>query len=652
MDVYHKILEKYWGYPAFRPLQEDIIHAVCEGKDTLGLMPTGGGKSITFQVPALVMEGICIVVTPLIALMKDQVDNLRRLGIKATAVYSGMTRQEIIAQLENCIFGDYKFLYVSPERLSTDIFLSKLQAMNVCLLVIDESHCISQWGYDFRPSYMKIADVREQLPGVPVLALTATATPEVVNDIQERLHFKEKNVFRKSFARKNLSYIVRRTEDKINSLVYILGKVPGTAIVYVRNRKRTKEVATILREAGISADFFHAGLNRDEKTLRQNRWKNNECRVIVSTNAFGMGIDKPDVRLVVHLDMPGSLEEYYQEAGRAGRDEQRAYAVALCSNTDTAKLKKRLADEYPDREFISRVYDALGNYYQIAMGYGLDTVHDFSLIDFCSAYKFSLLQAHHALKILELAGYIEYTEEQDNASRLVFSATRDELYKFLHQEKKTDDVIQCILRSYTGLFSDYVYINEGLISTRTGLSQQEIYDILIRLSKYRIVNYIPHKKTPLIIYTRTREELKYLSIPRSAYEERKERFENRMNQVIEYINEDRVCRSRMLISYFGEKGISDCGCCDVCLAKNDSGLNNHTFNAIRDTLFETLEEIGSQEVKKLSEELSFPADKVITVVRFLAEHDDRFSLEDGTLSLTKTNTVSDNEQHAGKTRTQ
>lgn len=644
MDVYHKILEKYWGYPAFRPLQEDIIHSVCEGKDTLGLMPTGGGKSITFQVPALVMEGICIVVTPLIALMKDQVDNLRRLGIKATAVYSGMTRQEIIGQLENCIFGDYKFLYVSPERLATDIFLSKLQAMNVCLLVIDESHCISQWGYDFRPSYMKIADVREQLPGVPVLALTATATPEVVNDIQERLHFKEKNVFRKSFARKNLSYIVRRTEDKINSLVYILGKVPGTAIVYVRNRKRTKEVATILREAGISADFFHAGLNRDEKTLRQSRWKNNECRVIVSTNAFGMGIDKPDVRLVVHLDMPGSLEEYYQEAGRAGRDEQRAYAVALCSNTDTAKLKKRLADEYPDREFISRVYDALGNYYQIAMGYGLDTVHDFSLIDFCSAYKFSHLQAHHALKILELAGYIEYTEEQDNASRLVFSATRDELYKYLHQDKKTDEVIQCILRSYTGLFSDYVYINEGLISTRTGLSQQEIYDVLIGLSKYRIVNYIPHKKTPLIIYTRTREELKYLSIPRSAYEERKERFENRMNRVIEYINEDRVCRSRMLISYFGEKGISDCGCCDICLAKNDSGLNNHTFNAIRDTLLETLEETGSREVKKLSEELSFPADKVITVVRFLAEHDDRFSLEDGTLSLTKTNTVSDNEQ--------
>jgi len=643
VDVYHKILEKYWGYPAFRPLQEDIIHSVCEGKDTLGLMPTGGGKSITFQVPALAMEGICIVVTPLIALMKDQVDNLRRLGIKATAVYSGMTRQEIIAQLENCIFGDYKFLYVSPERLGTDIFKSKLQAMNVCLLVIDESHCISQWGYDFRPSYLSIADIREELPGVPVLALTATATPEVVNDIQERLHFREKNVFRKSFVRKNLSYIVRQTEDKINSLIYILGKVPGTAIVYVRNRKRTKEIAVLLQQAGISADFFHAGLNRDDKNLRQSRWKNNECRVIVSTNAFGMGIDKPDVRLVVHMDMPGSLEEYYQEAGRAGRDEQRAYAVALCSNIDCTKLKKRLADEFPDRDFISRVYDALGNYYQIAMGFGLDTVHDFSLVDFCTAYKFSHLQAHHALKILELAGYIEYTEEQENASRLVFTATRDELYKYLHQDKKTDEVIQTILRSYTGLFSDYVYINEGLISTRTGLSQQEIYEVLVGLSKYRIVNYIPHKKTPLIIYTRTREEIKYLSIPRSAYEERKERFESRINRVMEYINENRICRSRMLISYFGEKGTSDCGCCDVCLAKNDSGLNNHTFNTIRDALQKALTD-GPQEAKKLTENLPFPADKIITVIRYLADHDEHFSLEDGIISLTKMNTMSDNEQ--------
>lgn len=632
MDIYHEILEKYWGYPAFRPLQEDIIHSVCAGKDTLGLMPTGGGKSITFQVPALSMEGICIVVTPLIALMRDQVDNLRRLGIKATAVYSGMGRQEIITQLENCIFGNYKFLYVSPERLGTEIFQTKLQAMNVCLLVVDESHCISQWGYDFRPSYFSIADIREQLPGIPVLALTATATQEVVDDIQERLHFKEKNVFKKSFIRKNLAYIVRHTEDKIETLTYILGKVPGTAIVYVRNRKRTKEIALALQQAGISADYFHAGLNREEKSLRQKRWKENECRVIVSTNAFGMGIDKPDVRLVVHIDMPGSLEEYYQEAGRAGRDEQKAYAVALCSDGDCTKLKKRLSDEFPDKDFIKRVYEALGNYHQIAVGFGLDTVHDFSLADFCSAYKFSLLQAHHALKILELAGYIEYTEEQDNASRLMFNATRDELYRYRNQDKKTDEVIQVILRSYTGLFADYVYINEGVIATRTGISQQKLYDILIGLSKFRIVNYIPQKKTPLIIYRRTREETKYVVIPRSAYEERKERFEKRITCVLNYINEERLCRSRMLVTYFGEKDAEDCGCCDTCLAKNDSGLSNKDFNAIRDALLANLTD-EAKDIKEVTGALPFPMEKCITAIRFLADHDERFVVESGRIRI-------------------
>lgn len=633
MDIYHEILEKYWGYTSFRPLQEDIIRSVAKGDDTLGLMPTGGGKSITFQVPALTMEGVCIVVTPLIALMKDQVDNLRRLGIKATAVYSGMSRMEIITQLENCIFGGYKFLYVSPERLKTEIFLSKLHAMNVCLLVVDESHCISQWGYDFRPSYLSIADIRESLPNnVPVLALTATATPEVVHDIQRRLHFKKENVFKKSFVRENLSYIVRHTEDKMGMLVHILSRVPGTAIVYVRNRQRTKEVATLLRKEGIQADFFHAGLNREEKELRQNRWKRDECRVMVSTNAFGMGIDKPDVRVVVHLDMPGSLEEYYQEAGRAGRDGQRAYAVALCSNIDCTKLRKRLSDEFPDRELIGRVYDALGNYCQVAMGFGLDTVHDFSLADFCSAYKFSQLQAHHALKMIDMAGYIEYTEEQDNASRLLFTVTRDELYSYLHQEGKTDEVLQCILRSYTGLFADYVYIDEGIIATRTGISRDEVYNTLVGLSKYHIINYIPQKKTPLVIYTRTREEVRYLSIPRSVYEERKERFEARINRVIEYINESRVCRSRLLTSYFGEKNAADCGCCDVCLAKNSSGLTNHTFNAIREALLSALKD-GPMDAKQLTESLPFPANKLITAIRFLAEHDEMFSLEDGVVSL-------------------
>jgi len=595
-------------------------------------MPTGGGKSITFQVPTLAMEGLCIVVTPLIALMKDQVDNLRRLGIKATAVYSGMNRHEIITQLENCIFGDYKFLYVSPERLGTEIFRSKLQAMNVCLLVVDESHCISQWGYDFRPSYLKIVDIRDELPGVPVLALTATATSEVVNDIQTRLHFKEKNLFKKSFSRPNLSYSVRQTDDKLGVLINILNKIQGTAIVYVRNRKRTKEIATILQQAGISADFFHAGLNREEKTIRQNRWKNNECRVIVSTNAFGMGIDKPDVRVVVHIDMPGSLEEYYQEAGRAGRDEQKAYAVALCSGVDNAKLKKRLADEYPDKDFIIRIYEALGNYYQIAVGYGLDTVHDFSLVEFCTAYKFAFLPTHHALKILELSGYIEYTEEVDNSSRLYFTAAREDLYKYLHQDKQTDEVIQTILRSYTGLFSDYVYIDEKLIATRAGVTPQQVYDILIGLSKYRIVNYIPHKKTPLIIYTQTREEQKYLTIPKRAYEERKTRFENRITRVLEYINEDRHCRSRMLLAYFGETDSHDCGYCDVCLTRNDSGLTNFEYNTIREIF---LKELTTEPilVKELIQQIPFSEDKTLTTIRFLSEHDESFKLEDGYLSL-------------------
>jgi len=580
----------------------------------------------------MAMEGICIVVTPLIALMKDQVDNLKKVGIKATSVYAGMTRQEIITQLENCIFGDFKFLYVSPERLVTELFKAKLYAMNVSLLVIDESHCISQWGYDFRPSYLAIADVRELLPNIPVLALTATATPEVVDDIQNRLHFREKNVFQKSFGRNNLSYVVRHTEDKMNELIHMLNKVPGTAIVYVRNRKKTKEIAEILQQAGISADFFHAGINHAEKELKQQRWKNGECRVIVSTNAFGMGIDKPDVRLVVHIDMPGSLEEYYQEAGRAGRDEKRAYGVALCSGTDSAKLKKRMSDEFPERDFILRVYEALGNYYQVAVGFGLDTVHDFILNQFCASYKFPLLQTHHALKILELSGYIEYTEEIDNASRLLFTSSKEDLYKTLHQDKKTDDIIQAILRSYTGLFADFSYINEVLIATRASVTQQEVYDTLIGLSHYRIVKYIPHKKTPLVVFTQTREDLKYVVIPQSAYEERKQRFEGRIQRVLEYIKEDKRCRSRMLLDYFGEKESTDCGCCDVCLAKNSSGLSNHEFNTIKNAI-EKAANASPQEVNKLVESLPHPMEKSITVIRFLADNDPQYQLFDGYLRI-------------------
>lgn len=632
MTSFHDVLKKYWGYDSFRPLQEDIIHSVYEGNDTLGLMPTGGGKSITFQVPALLMDGTCIVITPLIALMKDQVDNLKRIGIKATSIHSGMSRQEIITQLENCIFGEYKFLYISPERLGSEIFLAKLQAMKVSLLVIDESHCISQWGYDFRPSYLKIAEIRKLLPNIPVLALTATATLEVVDDIQNRLLFRKKNVFSKSFARKNLAYIVRQTEDKLQMLVHILSRVPGTAIVYVRNRKKTKEVAEYLRKEGISADFFHAGLNHDEKERKQNQWKNNEIRVIVATNAFGMGIDKPDVRVVVHLDMPGSLEEYYQEAGRAGRDERKAYAVALCSPTDTAQLKKRISDEFPPKEFIYRVYEALGNYFQIAVGFGLDTAHDFLITDFCSAFKLPIIQTHSAIKLLELAGYLEYVEEVDNASRLIFTATREELYSYLRQDELTDAVIKVILRSYTGLFADYVYINESLIATRARCTPDEVYHLLVGLSKYRIVNYIPQKKTPLIIYRQVREEQKYLSIPRSAYEERKARNEARIGKVLEYIHNQHICRTRILLGYFGEKQDKDCGTCDVCLQQHSSGLTLAEFHSIQEALTDQLREKPAS-VTSLLQILTFPQEKILQVIRFLADNDEHFHLEEGLISM-------------------
>ena len=626
------ILKKHWGYTSFRPLQEDIIRSVFEGKDTLGLMPTGGGKSITFQIPAMMMPGLCLVITPLISLMKDQVDNLRALGIKATTVYTGMSQEEIISQLENCIFGNYKFLYVSPERLLSSLFISKLQAMEVSLLVVDESHCISQWGYDFRPSYLNIASFRELLPDIPVLALTATATPDVVNDIQDKLLFKHKNVFKKSFVRKNLSYVVRYTADKQQKLIYLLNRVPGTAIVYVRSRRQTQEIAAFLLQSGISADFFHAGLKRETKDMRQNLWRENACRVMVATNAFGMGIDKPDVRLVVHWDMPGSLEEYFQEAGRAGRDEKRAFAVMLCNDGEKAKLKKRISDSYPKKDFIVRVYDALGNYFQIASGFGDYTTHDFSHQDFCNAFNFSINQTYHALKILELSGYIEYVEEPDNASRLIFTVTRDDLYQSLNQDRLTNEMVQVILRSYTGLFADYVYIDETLIASRVGVSHQEIYDRLIILSKQQIIHYVPRKKAPQIIFTLPREEPRYVVIPRFAYEDRMKKDEKRIEKVIEYLNEKHHCRTRLLLHYFGEKNTTDCKTCDICLNKSQSGLTQWEYNLVREKLIESITDTG-KDICALADSLPLEKDKNIQVIRFLLEHDERFHQVDGKLFL-------------------
>ena len=561
-----RILKQYWGYDRFRGIQEDIIDSISKNKDTLGLMPTGGGKSITFQVPALAKEGMCLVITPLIALMKDQVQNLKKRGIKALAIYSGMSRQDIIITLENCIFGNYKFLYISPERLDTEIFRTKLRKMHISMITVDESHCISQWGYDFRPAYLKIAEIRELLPDVPVLALTATATPEVVKDIQARLHFRHKNVFRMSFERNNLAYIVRKTENKTAELLHILRSMPGSAIVYVRNRRRTKEITELLNNEHITADFYHAGLDDATKDIRQHRWQSGESRVMVATNAFGMGIDKPDVRIVIHMDLPDSIEAYFQEAGRAGRDGQKAYAVILYAKSDKTTLHKRIPDTFPEKEYIRDVYEHLQYYYQMAMGDGLDCVREFNIEDFCSKFKYFPVPVDSALRILTQAGYLEYTAEQDSTSRILFTIRRDELYRLREMGEDMDRLIQAVLRSYTGVFTDYTYINEDSLAIRTGLTRRQIYEMLVHLAKLRIVSYIPHKKTPYIIYTRERVEAQRIHISPEVYEHRKARYETRINAMLDYVTNDTVCRSRMLLDYFGERNEHNCGQCDTCIS--------------------------------------------------------------------------------------
>ena len=585
-----QLLKQYWGYDSFRGIQEEIINSISENKDTLGLMPTGGGKSITFQVPALAKDGLCLVITPLIALMKDQVQNLRKRGIKALSIYSGMSRQDIITTLENCIFGNYKFLYISPERLDTEIFRTKLRKMKVSMITVDESHCISQWGYDFRPAYLKIAEIRELLPDVPVLALTATATPEVVKDIQARLHFRRENVFRMSFERSNLAYIVRKTDNKTGELLHILRSMPGSAIVYVRNRRRTKEITEVLNNEDITADFYHAGLDDATKDIRQHRWQSGGSRVMVATNAFGMGIDKPDVRIVIHMDLPDSIEAYFQEAGRAGRDGQKAYAVILYAKADKTTLHKRIPDTFPEKEYIKDVYEHLQYYYQMAMGDGLDCVREFNIEDFCRKFKYFPVPVDSALKILTQAGYLEYTGEQDNTSRLLFTIRRDELYRLREMGDDMDKLIQTVLRSYTGVFTDYTYINEDSLAIRTGLTRRQIYEQLVHLAKLRIVSYIPHKKTPYIIYTRERIEAQLIHISPEIYEERKARYETRINAMLEYVTNDTLCRSRMLLDYFGEKNEHNCGQCDTCI-----GLRKQTATCQpdREELYEKIHEILS-----------------------------------------------------------
>lgn len=578
MDKFQEILHTYWGYSDFRGIQRDIIESIANGRDTLGLMPTGGGKSITFQVPALAKEGVCIVITPLIALMKDQVQHLKERGIQAAAIHADMSRSEVVQTLENCIFGGIKILYISPERLASEIFQVKLRHINVSFITVDEAHCISQWGYDFRPSYLNIADIRTMKPGTPILALTATATPDVVNDIQEKLHFEKKNVFKMSFERKNLAYIVRTVGDKDYEMIHILRCVGGAAIVYCRSRKHTKEIAALLNKNGIKSTFYHAGLLPTVKDERQRAWQNDETRVIVATNAFGMGIDKPDVRMVIHIDCPDSLEAYFQEAGRAGRDGNKAYAVLLYDPSDERKLKKRIDDTFPPKDFIRNVYEHLAYFFQVGIASGHGKTFEFNIDKFSYIYKFFPIRVDAALRILERCGYIHYEDNPDGKARLMFCLNRNELYLLDNLSPKEDAIVTALLRTYGGLFTDYVYIDESLIAYQADTSIEQVYVTLKNFSARHIVQFIPRRKTPYITYAKDRIDGEKVIIPNEVWEQRREQYAHRIEGILRYAKEDYICRSRQLLAYFGEATQEDCHQCDVC-------LEQYTDNTTKDKYF-------------------------------------------------------------------
>ena len=633
MTSYQDILRQYWGYDDFRGIQREIIESIGSGHDTLGLMPTGGGKSITFQVPALSKEGTCIVITPLIALMKDQVENLRRRGIRAAAIYSGLTREEIVITLENCIFGAVKILYVSPERLSSELFQTKLRHMHVSFITVDEAHCISQWGYDFRPSYLEIAKIRKFLPGIPVLALTATATPQVVDDICDKLSRNVEcgmwnenshipfNVFRMSFERRNLAYVVRQATDKREQLIHILNNVKGTAIVYTRSRRRTKEFAELLNEAGISATFYHAGLDTATKDERQIAWQNDKTRVMVATNAFGMGIDKPDVRVVIHVDCPDSVEAYFQEAGRAGRDGQNAYAVLLYNDADHRKLEKRISDTFPEKDFIREVYEHLAYFYQIGVGSGYNHTFEFNIDKFCHAFRHFPIQVDSALKILNRAGYIEYTEEQDNQARVMFTVSRNELYRLENNTDNEERVITALLRNYGGLFTDYNYIDESFIAQQCGLQSQQVYLILKNLSQRHILHFIPQKKTPYIRYAQRREDKEHIQLMPVIYEERKAQFAERIHAMIAYATNDSVCRSRQLLRYFGEDNDHDCRQCDVCLSHRPEGMvSEPRLNEAMEKILDLLNDGKPHPITDLRD-IQLPSDELNAALDYLFQEE-------------------------------
>ncbi len=614
------VLKHYWGYDNFRPLQREIIDSILEGRDTLALLPTGGGKSICFQVPALLSEGLTLVITPLISLMKDQVDNLRRRGIKAMALHSGMKSRQIHQAIDNCIFGRYKLLYVSPERLSSKAFQENLYKLKVGMIVIDECHCICQWGYDFRPSYLNIKEIRELLPDIPVLALTATATPDTVIDIQEQLYFgADSQVFQKSFFRPNLSYSIRRTTDKMSMLLHILSRVAGSSIIYCRSRDLCGKVAKFLRQQHITAAAFHAGLSHTEREMRQNRWMNDEVRVMVATNAFGMGIDKPDVRLVLHLNLPSSLEEYFQEAGRAGRDGEKSYAVLLSDEKDAPNLKRRFTNSFPKKTYIHKTYEAICNYLSIGMGEGFQKSYDFEIDPFIWHFRMQPIQTKHAIEILQTAGWLSYKEE-DTRSRLKFIYTREELYQ---EHVGYDEVLRAILRLYSGLFADYVFIQEEALAKLLGYTTDDVYAILTDLNRRAVLHYIPRKNIPRLIFHIRREEVRYLNLPREAYEDRKERMRERIEAGINYILATKTCRSQLLLAYFGEQTKEKCGMCDVCLRRQELGLQQYIIDEVQETILKLIDlDAESEEhilkVEDVCEELPYAPTDIIEAIRYLA----------------------------------
>ncbi|WP_303408024.1 ATP-dependent DNA helicase RecQ [uncultured Muribaculum sp.] len=579
----HDILKRYWGYDSFRPRQEEIIMSVLDGRDTLGLLPTGGGKSLTFQVPAMVFEGITVVVTPLISLMKDQVDNLRAAGIRAVCLHSGLSRAEHRLALDRCRLGKAKLMYVSPEKLQSATFIDQLRSMDVSFLVVDEAHCISQWGYDFRPSYLKISLIRELFPDIPVLALTASATPVVVDDIMDKLGFKERNVYARSFSRDNLSYIVRNDFDKERRLINVLTNTSGSAIVYVRSRRRTREIADMLVRNGISADYYHAGLDATEKNEKQNNWKTDGVRVMVATNAFGMGIDKPDVRTVVHYDIPSSLEEYYQEAGRAGRDGKEAFAVLLVSRADKGRLTRMLSEMFPPKDFIRRVYELAGNFVNVAVGDGYNSVYEFNFALFLKTYDLPPLTTRSAMRLLTQAQYFEFVEEVTMQSRVMITANKSELYS-VKLDEAGERVFNMLLRSYTGLFADFVYINESVIARRADVDEQKVYETMLQLSRMHILQYVPRKSTPYLYYTTSRELPKYIDMPRSVYEDQYKRLKERIEAMKRFSFGDDDCRVNVMLRYFGEKPEAPCGKCDVCRSRNRNRLTKGDKQSIKDSI--------------------------------------------------------------------